>query len=120
MINYWLSEGNNFEFGRGSKTGKFDDVGHYTQIIDSKTSRVGCGAAKCDSGIYAYCNYATAQDDWKQPFKSGQSCSQCSINNCESKLCNCSKLCQNNGILDPIKCECNCIQNFKGELCQFS
>ncbi|CAF0721397.1 unnamed protein product [Brachionus calyciflorus] len=118
VINFWIDEKKNFVYGLGSRTGNFQDVGHYTQIIDSNTARIGCGAAKCDNNIYAYCNYALAQDDWKIPYKRGIACSQCSRKNCQNNLCNCSKLCQNNGILDPIKCECKCPDRFSGELCE--
>ncbi|RNA11378.1 cysteine-rich venom latisemin-like isoform X2 [Brachionus plicatilis] len=119
-INFWLTEQNNFNFALGSKTGQFIDVGHYTQIINSVTSKIGCGVADCGGNLHAFCNYALAQKEWQRPYKVGPACSKCAQENCENNLCSCDKLCQNNGILDLTNCECRCLDNFSGKLCQIS
>ena len=74
-------------------------VGHYTQIVNSLTSRVGCGAAKCGNQFYAYCNYVGAQMDFDKPYTIGTPCSSCPSGMCVNNLCNCNLVCQNGGIL---------------------
>lgn len=120
VINYWLRGLNNFNFSLGSSTGMFNDVGHYTQIINSMTSKIGCGTASCSGNLYAFCNYAFAQEQWKRPYKVGPSCSQCGKENCKDNLCLCDKLCQNDGILDLRNCQCKCLDSFSGNLCEIS
>ena len=73
-------------------------IGHYTQVVSSLASKVGCGAAKCGSKIYAYCNYATGQMSYTTPFLKGQACKSCP-NSCSNGLCTCNKVCQNGGVL---------------------
>ncbi len=93
-------------------------VGHYTQIVNSGVSRIGCGAATIGDYFYAYCNYAKAQFDIQRPYLNGTSCSLCSKNKCRNKLCECRKLCQNYGQLDPVKCECKCPAYARGDECE--
>jgi hypothetical protein len=94
-------------------------VGHFTQIIHSESTHVGCGAAIFDSKIiFAFCNYAIAQSDFIRPYKNGTVCSMCSKSNCKNNLCNCNKICQNYGVLDPVKCKCNCLNYANGEECE--
>ncbi len=119
VMDLWLEEAQNFQYGRGAVSGNFNDVGHYTQIINAEASRVGCGAAVCgDSTTYAYCNYALGQGDTQKPFESGESCSKCSESQCKDNLCYCDKLCQNYGQLNLRKCECECDSSFSGDLCE--
>lgn len=118
VIKLWADEKVNFKYDVGATTGNFGDIGHYTQLISSDMSRVGCGAALCGSSIYAYCNYANGQSDVNRPYTSGSSCSMCSSSNCKMNLCQCDAFCQNSGTLDLAKCECNCQANFSGAQCE--
>ena len=120
VVNLWTAEIANFKFGIGSVTGSFYDVGHYTQVVNAQTARVGCGAAQCGGPkLLAYCNYATGQSDTQRPYEAGVSCSKCSAANCVlGALCNCSILCQNNGNLDLSRCVCNCPPGFSGSVCE--
>jgi hypothetical protein len=93
-------------------------VGHYTQIVNSGVSRIGCGAAIVDDYVYAYCNYAQAQFDIRKPYVNGTSCSSCTRRNCRNNLCNCKKICQNYGKLDPVKCKCECPLYATGDECE--
>ena len=93
-------------------------VGHYTQIITAESTRVGCGAALLDKIAYVFCNYANAQTDYVWPYANGTACSLCSKKNCKQNLCNCNKLCQNFGVLDPVKCNCNCPSFATGDECE--
>lgn len=93
-------------------------VGHYTQLITSETSRVGCGAATYNNQIYAFCNYAFAQYNYERPYENGTSCSMCSKQNCKNKLCTCTKMCQNFGILDLKECKCDCLGYATGNECE--
>jgi hypothetical protein len=36
----------------------------------------------------------------------------------KENLCQCDAFCQNNGVLDLMKCSCNCDMNFKGSQCE--
>ena len=73
-------------------------VGHYTQVVSSLATKVGCGAAKCGSNIYAYCNYANGQTSFTIPFLKGTACQACP-NSCSNGLCTCNKVCKNGGTL---------------------
>ena len=90
----WISEKNSFRYGGP----QYADVGHYTQIVSSTASRVGCGAAKCGYYMFYYCNYAIGQYGYDFPFKKGKSCEGCP-NSCSNGLCTCSKVCQNGGTI---------------------
>jgi hypothetical protein len=63
MIDSWGSEKKNFIYGtfpNVSKTGKWQDVGHYTQIIWRNTTEVGCGLARGQGRDYFVCQYKPA------------------------------------------------------------
>lgn len=49
-VDGWYAEKEDFKYGGGHTPGKL--IGHYTQIVSSMTSRVGCAAAKCSKFIY--------------------------------------------------------------------
>ena len=40
-----------------SRTGKWQDVGHYTQVVCSNTKEVGCAIARNDSDDFLVCRY---------------------------------------------------------------
>jgi hypothetical protein len=63
MVSLWAAEARNFfpgVFPNVSRTGKWYDVSHYTQVIWPTTTRVGCGLASNGRTDYLVCRYATA------------------------------------------------------------
>jgi hypothetical protein len=63
MVDDWISEKKAFRAGifpYVSKTGNWEDVGHYTQIIWADTDRVGCGLRSSPKNDYLVCRYAQA------------------------------------------------------------
>ncbi|ESO95480.1 hypothetical protein LOTGIDRAFT_116834 [Lottia gigantea] len=87
-IKGWHDEVVDYQFGVGSINGKA--VGHYTQVVQHMSSRVGCGKANCPNtpyGTYYICNYATGQGSINFPYKNGtSSCSDCPTS-CKDNLC---------------------------------
>jgi hypothetical protein len=101
ILKGWYNEKPNFLYGApyGSTTGNFDTVGHYTQLVTSGVSRIGCGVAQINSILYIGCNYANGQTNPSMPYINGTSCSQCGSSQCVNNLCTCNKFCQNYGII---------------------
>ena len=63
MVNNWASEGRVFQrgvFPAVSRTGNWEDVGHYTQIVWPTTTRVGCAIASTARTDYLVCRYSPA------------------------------------------------------------
>lgn len=63
MAGGWVEERRYFKAGRFpavSRTGKWSDVGHYTQIIWRTTTEVGCGVAANKTDEYLVCRYVAA------------------------------------------------------------
>lgn len=63
MIGHWVAEKRDFvpqPVPRSSRTGRFEDVGHYSQIIWSRTRRYGCAQASNASDDYVVCRYVPA------------------------------------------------------------
>jgi hypothetical protein len=63
MVGLWLAEKKDFRFGaipEVSRTGRFDDVGHYTQIVWRGTGRVGCALAEGARDEMLVCRYRDA------------------------------------------------------------
>lgn len=63
MIGLWLDERKMAKSGRFphiSKTGKWEDVGHYIQIIWPGTKQVGCAIAANADDEFLVCRYAPA------------------------------------------------------------
>ncbi|XP_041378582.1 cysteine-rich venom protein-like [Gigantopelta aegis] len=120
----WYNEVRMFRYGEDPKiylgyTG-WKKIGHYTQIIQNSTSRVGCGYAECRNTQYGYyfvCNYATAQTNLAEPYTEGPRCGAC-LDTCKDGLCDCGgALCLNGGTLDPETCTCICPPIYKGPVC---
>jgi hypothetical protein len=60
MVGHWVAEKRVFRRGpspRCSTTGRFEDVGHYTQIIWRGTTQVGCAIAANRAEEYLVCRY---------------------------------------------------------------
>ncbi|XP_048250737.1 cysteine-rich venom protein-like [Haliotis rufescens] len=121
----WHGEIVDFEYSTGSKNGGV--IGHYTQVVLERVTRIGCGRARCVEGDitkeYIVCNYAGGQtsDDTKTPFKlcTTSSCqTQCETRDA-SGLCDCGgKTCLNGGTLDKTTCTCDCPVIFTGDSCE--
>jgi hypothetical protein len=61
MVGAWASEKRFFRAGtfpNVSRTGDWEDVGHYTQMIWPTTQRVGCALASTPRVDYLVCRYA--------------------------------------------------------------
>ena len=61
MVGAWIDEKQYYihdRFPYVSNTGKWQDVGHYTQIIWRDTTRLGCGLATGGGWDYLVCRYA--------------------------------------------------------------
>ena len=63
MVGLWISEKQHFKTGifpSNSRTGKVDDVGHYTQLIWRKSAEVGCALSRGRSEEVLVCRYSDA------------------------------------------------------------
>lgn len=63
MVGGWASEKRWFVpglFPANSRTGNWEDVGHYTQMIWPTTTRVGCALASTPRADYLVCRYSGA------------------------------------------------------------
>mgnify|MGYP000932418740 CR=1 FL=1 len=61
MVGLWSAEKRYFRqgvFPANSRTGDWDDVGHYTQIVWRDTARVGCAIARGDDDEFMVCRYS--------------------------------------------------------------
>ena len=63
MVDLWVAEGGDYTpapVPGGSRTGRFGDVAHYTQIVWPSTTRLGCALASNRTDDYLVCRYAPA------------------------------------------------------------
>jgi uncharacterized protein YkwD len=63
MVGHWVAEKRDYVPGplpAVSRTGKFGDVGHYTQIMWRTTQRYGCAEASSAKDDYVVCRYVPA------------------------------------------------------------
>jgi Cysteine-rich secretory protein family len=60
MVDAWVDERKDFKFAifpNVSRTGRWQDVGHYAQLIWHNTTRVGCAVAEGGGDEYLVCRY---------------------------------------------------------------
>lgn len=120
----WFNEVRLYKFGQDANQylgpGGWKDIGHYTQMVQNSTHRVGCGYSRCSGTIYGKfyaCNYAMGQSSTMFPYTEGERCSACP-NSCQNGLCACNgKLCLNGGDLDLDTCTCKCPDLYGGDDC---
>ena len=70
MIGFFIDEGKQFKRGRFpdvSTTGRWEDVGHYTQLVWKDTSEVGCALASNARRDILVCRYSPAGNIVGQP-----------------------------------------------------
>jgi hypothetical protein len=70
MVADWISEKAVFRpgvFPNVSRTGNWEDVGHYTQIVWPQTLRVGCALSTSRSYDYLVCRYAAPGNVMGEP-----------------------------------------------------
>ncbi|WP_346773508.1 CAP domain-containing protein [Sphingomonas sp. ABOLH] len=63
MVGHWVAEKRDYVPGilpAVSRTGRFEDVGHYTQIMWRATQRFGCAEASSAKDDYIVCRYVPA------------------------------------------------------------
>jgi len=63
MVDLWVAERRDFvnrPLPDTSRTGRWSDVGHYSQIVWRTTLRFGCALASNDTDDYLVCRYSPA------------------------------------------------------------
>lgn len=68
-VGFFLAEKRHFRPGRFpevSRTGRWSDVGHYTQVIWPETREVGCAAVRAGPEEVLVCRYWPAGNVWGQ------------------------------------------------------
>ena len=63
MVGLWVAEKREFKAGvfpNNSRSGDVEDVGHYTQLIWSRTGAVGCALEKGRDEDFLVCRYTSA------------------------------------------------------------
>jgi hypothetical protein len=72
MVASWIEEKRNFRpgtFPDNSRTGSFEDVGHYTQLMWRATGQVGCAVVASARDDVLVCRYAEPGNvDGEKPF----------------------------------------------------
>ena len=72
MVGGWIAEKKDFKpgiFPDNSRTGNWDDVGHYTQVAWRTTGQVGCAVARGAEEDFLVCRYAEGGNvEGERPF----------------------------------------------------
>ncbi len=61
MVNLWIAEKAHFvpgTFPNNSKTGRVEDVSHYTQLVWRRTAQVGCALSRAGEEEILVCRYS--------------------------------------------------------------
>jgi hypothetical protein len=67
MVGHWVAEKKDFvnlPVPQSSKTGRWEDVGHYTQIVWRGTTQVGCAIASNAKDDFVVCRYSPPGNVW--------------------------------------------------------
>jgi len=70
MVGLWIAEKKNYEpgiFPANSRSGKVDDVSHYTQLVWRRTSHVGCAISHAGAEEVLVCRYSSSGNVIGQP-----------------------------------------------------
>ncbi|KAI3380484.1 hypothetical protein SNEBB_005109 [Seison nebaliae] len=89
-VGRFIAEKKYYRYGKMPIDGK--EIGHYTMVIFSNASRVGCGESFCTTGSYTICNYfkSITGMDLELPYYKGKPCSRCPREcKCWQKMCDC-------------------------------
>jgi hypothetical protein len=147
LITQWNNERKDWNFQTSScAAGK--ECGHFTQNVNARSAKSGCGYAQCPTitvngavwknAILLVCDYTPPGNVIGQPmYASGATCSNCDSDKtgagykCQNGLCakcvpatdpscQCGTplQCQNGGTWDPNQCACNCGGTFYGGQCE--
>ncbi|XP_076085182.1 cysteine-rich venom protein TEL1-like [Mytilus galloprovincialis] len=122
-VKQFYDEKVNFAYGFGTKTLRWTDIGHFTQLASWHITKVGCGYAECvgrADKTSMVCNYAYGQyqEDIQRPYTAGAKCGECP-DHCDNGLCDCGNtICENFGVLDVKTCTCKCLPYYSGKSCE--
>jgi len=92
LVQLWMDEKKDYNIQSGACAGG-KVCGHYTQMVWSESTKVGCGATKCPGmGIYLVCDYTPAGNflGKKAVHLGGAPCSKCNLypgTACDDGLC---------------------------------
>ena len=72
LFKLWENEKEFYTYPQGPSQSKSGETGHYTQIVNSNVTEIGCGCAKCGTGNntnnYCVCRYNPIQITGKAPY----------------------------------------------------
>lgn len=81
LVQLWIDEKNNYDIKSGACAGG-KVCGHYTQMVWSESTKVGCGVTNCPSmGAYLVCDYLIPGNMMgkKAVHLGGAACSKCNL-----------------------------------------
>eukprot|EP00106_Octopus_bimaculoides_P023803 XP_014791245.1 PREDICTED: cysteine-rich venom protein latisemin-like isoform X1 [Octopus bimaculoides] len=110
-IRSWYDERKSFTY---NATNDFSKVGRYTEMVQAKTIRIGCGFAKCSNMNFYVCHYGLEESSVSDVSRPYEECSgNTSLTDCQGDVC------LNGGTMDPETCQCHCTNNTftSGPLC---
>ncbi|XP_074541972.1 cysteine-rich secretory protein 2-like [Halichoeres trimaculatus] len=89
IITTWYNERNGWVYGLGPIGPAM--VGHYTQLVNYKSHKLGCAVSYCpndpDYRYFYVCHYCPqGNHDLGKPYNTGSNCAECP-NDCKNKLC---------------------------------
>uniref|UniRef100_A0A0D9WV49 SCP domain-containing protein n=1 Tax=Leersia perrieri TaxID=77586 RepID=A0A0D9WV49_9ORYZ len=73
-VNMWVGEKDVYDYDSNSCIGSWDSCVHYTQVMWSRTTAIGCARVVCDNdgGVFITCNYNPSGNfQGERPFERG-------------------------------------------------